>query len=49
MYCDTAFKQLKNDLVYAPVLTMPHFDANFVVEIDTNGVAVSSVLLQHYC
>ena len=49
MDCDTALKQLKHALVYARILNMPHFDANFVVEIDTSDVAVSSVLLQYDC
>ena len=45
--CDTEFNQLKHALVHPPVLTMPDFDANSVVEIDTSDVAVVTELIQH--
>ena len=47
MDCNSAFKQLKHDLVHAPVFAMPNFDANFVVENDDSDVAVGLVLMQH--
>ena len=48
MDCETAFNQFKYALVHALVLTMPDFDANFMVETDTSHVAVGAVLMQHY-
>ena len=38
MNCYTSFKQLKHALIHAPILAMPDFDANFMVEIDGSQV-----------
>ena len=40
MDCGTTFNQLKHALIHAPILAMPGFDANFVVETDSSNVAV---------
>ena len=45
--CDTAFNQLKHVLVHDPILTMPDFDANFVVETNASDMTVGAVLIQH--
>lgn len=45
---DQAFKQLKNDLVSAPVLLNPDFNAEFILQTDASdrGLGVVHVLLQ---
>ena len=45
MYCDNEFNLLKHALVHAPVLAMPDFDANCVVETNSSDMAVGSVLI----
>ena len=47
MDCDIEFYQWKHSLVYTPVLAIPYFDANFVVESNTSDVAVGAVLMQY--
>ena len=45
--CEIAFNQLKHALVQAPILTMPDFNADFVVETTARDVAVGAVLIQY--
>ena len=47
MDCDTAINQLKYALVHAPVLDLPNFEANFVVETNASNVAVGAVFMLH--
>ena len=41
-----AFQQLKRVLVIAPVLTLPNFSLDFVIETNAFGVGISAVLMQ---
>ena len=47
MDCDTTFKQLKHALVHAPILAIPGFYPNFIIETKTSDISVSAVLMQH--
>ena len=47
MDCNAAFKQLKHALVYTPVLDMPSFNANFVLDTDASDIAIGIVLMQY--
>jgi hypothetical protein len=43
---EKAFETLKNDMTSTPVLTMPNFQEEFVIESDASDSGIGAVLMQ---
>ena len=44
--CQTAFEQLKETLVSAPILACPDFSAEFILHVDASNTAIGMILSQ---
>ena len=44
--CEQAFKELKQHLTSAPILTLPDFSKQFVLDTDASDVGIGGILLQ---
>ena len=43
---DTAFNELKNLLMHAPLLALPNFDKPFEIHCDASGYGIGGMLMQ---